>query len=72
MQDAKGDERCPPPQPGNPRPFGSLLQMAKPGALHFRVLQLAGVPKEMKTMRYSGHPLPMLVAPRLLTHIYIT
>lgn len=42
------------------------------GALHFRVLQLAGVPKEMKTMRYSGHPLPMLAAPCLLTRIYIT
>lgn len=28
------------------------------GALHFRVLQPAGAAKEMKTMRYSGHPLP--------------
>lgn len=39
------------------------------GALHFRVLQPAGVPKEMKTMRYSGHPLPMLVA-SLNSHLY--
>lgn len=66
----------------------SPVSRSQPGALHFRVLQPAGAPKEMKTMRYSGHPLRererfaptppffvFLARPlfsRLLTRIYIT
>lgn len=42
----------------------SPVSRSQPGALHFRVLQPAGAPKEMKTMRYSGHPLRAL-HPRL-------
>lgn len=68
---AKGDEgsvpapfvgaiRPPPPHPPPPPsiPFPSYPDGKPAGALHFRVLQPAGVAKEMKTMRYSGHPLP--------------
>lgn len=55
--------RTPPP------PDTLFLPRWQAGALHFRVLQPAGVPKEMKTMRYSGHPLPMLVA-SLNSHLY--
>lgn len=52
-----------------PPPDTLFLPRWQAGALHFRVLQPAGVPKEMKTMRYSGHPLPMLVA-SLNSHLY--
>lgn len=52
-----------------PPPDTLFLPRWQAGALHFRVLQPAGVPKEMKTMRYSGHPLPMFVA-SLNSHLY--
>lgn len=41
-----------------------------PHDLHFRILRACGIPKEMKTMRYSGHPLPsatLIPIPFLLT-----
>jgi len=71
MQDAPRGMKpvCPPPSSDRhpdhfpSSPFRSSRRRRHPdgkpaGALHFRVLQPAGAAKEMKTMRYSGHPLP--------------
>lgn len=56
----------PVPIPGHPLP---LRQMAKPAHFISASYSRPGMPKEMKTMRYSGHPLPMLVA-SLNSHLY--